>query len=98
MIAFFTWLAAHGENLTIDNLHWCQIMVIEWCFMSKGPVKQWITSSFTVSMRGNCGLWFSVCMEFIGLCPARYLIFWLVGGGKVTQKVTLLFGMPFLRV
>ena len=73
-------------------------MVIEWCFMSKGPVKQWITSSFTVSLRGNCGLWFSVCMEFIGLCPARYLVFWLVGGGKVTQKVTLLFGMPFPRV
>ena len=34
-VAFFTWLAAHGKNLTIDNLRRRKIWVLDWCFMCK---------------------------------------------------------------
>ena len=34
-VAFFTWLAAHAKNLTIDNLHRRKIWVLDWCFMCK---------------------------------------------------------------
>ena len=34
-VAFFTWLAAHGKNLTIDNLRRRKLWVLDWCFMCK---------------------------------------------------------------
>ena len=34
-VAFFVWLAAHGKNLTIDNLRRRRIWVLDWCFMCK---------------------------------------------------------------
>jgi hypothetical protein len=34
-VAFFIWLAAHGKNLTIDNLHRRKIWVLDWCLMCK---------------------------------------------------------------
>ena len=34
-VAFFIWLAAHGKNLTIDNLWRRKIWVLDWCFMCK---------------------------------------------------------------
>ena len=34
-IAFFTWLAAQGKILTIDNLRRRRIWVLNWCFMCK---------------------------------------------------------------
>ena len=34
-VAFFIWLAAHGKNLTIDNLRRRKVCVLDWCFMCK---------------------------------------------------------------
>ena len=57
-VAFFTSLAAHGKNLTIDNLRRWQIYVVDGVLCAKGAAKQGIISFFTVSMFGNCGRWF----------------------------------------
>jgi hypothetical protein len=73
-VAFFTSLAAHGKNLTIDNLRRWQINVVDGVLCAKGAEKQGIISFFTVSMFGNCGRWFFVCLEFIGLCHVWYRI------------------------
>ena len=34
-VAFFTWLAALGKNITIDNLHRRKVCILDWCFMCK---------------------------------------------------------------
>ncbi|XP_042977702.1 uncharacterized protein LOC122308443 isoform X1 [Carya illinoinensis] len=34
-VAFFSWTAALGKILTIDNLRKCVMIVMEWCFMCK---------------------------------------------------------------
>ena len=34
-VAFFSWTAALGKILTIDNLQKMHFVVLEWCFMCK---------------------------------------------------------------
>jgi hypothetical protein len=34
-VAFFTWLAALGKNIMIDNLRRRKVCILDWCFMCK---------------------------------------------------------------
>lgn len=38
-VALFTWTAALGKILMIDNLHHRKVYVIEWCYMCKKAVE-----------------------------------------------------------
>ena len=55
-VAFFSWIAALGKILTMDNFWKRHIAVLEWYFMVKDVENQWIIFFFIFLKNMSCGL------------------------------------------
>ena len=77
-VAFFSWTAALSKILTIENLWYESVIVVDWCYMCKKSEElgnRWIIFFFIVLLLMNYGLWCGIHLVFNGLCRMVSLIY-----------------------
>ena len=87
-VAFFTWTAALGKILTLDNLRCCQVLVVEWCYMCK---KIGISvDHMLLHCEYACEWSFVFCLFGVQWVMPSRLTCLLVGGGVLRQPAWVL--------
>ena len=53
---------------------------------------RWITFFFIVLQHMSCGLWFFVCLVYIGLCHIKLVSYWLLGRASLVDIGIQIYG------
>ena len=77
-VSFFTWTAAKGNILTLDNWRKRNICVVNQCCMCKN---MWTIFLFIACMHIVYGLLCFVCWVSLGCCPSKWWSCLRVGKG-----------------
>ena len=94
-VAFFSWNTALGKILTLENLWYKSITVVDWCYMCKKSgelVNRRIVFFFIVLLLMNYGLWCGLYLVFYGLCRIVLLIYFRVGKVPLVDIRALIYG------
>ena len=94
-VAFFSWNTALGKILTLENLWYKSITVVDWCYMCKKSgelVNRRIVFFFIVLLLMNYGLWCGLYLVFYGLCRIVLLIYFRVGKVPSVDIRALIYG------
>ena len=70
---FFTWPVVLGKIRTVEQLRYCHVIIVDWCFickLSRETMDHFLHDAWQLE---SCGHWFFVCMEFCW----SYLEWWL---------------------